>query len=87
MIMVDMDGACTCLCVYHLRDEIERQVSQKDVYHIMEPTRKTVGVTLSDGSRAEYDCIQVDHPKQLLRDGQALTSSVIHAGMASTVFE
>ena len=87
MIMVDTEGTCVCLCIYHLRDDIERQVSQKDVYHVMEPIRKTVGVTLTSGARAEYDCIQVDHPKQLLRNGQALTSSGVHAGMATTVFE
>ena len=85
--MVDSEKTCVCVSIYHMSYEMYDHISQKDVFHIIDPVQKRIKVNLSNGKTAEYDCLQVDHPKDLLRNGSKLTSTAQPSYMSVRCFD
>ena len=87
LVMIDNEQTCVSVSIYHMSYEMYDHISQKDVFHIINPTRKHISVKLSNGKTAEYDCLQVDHPKDLLRNATALTTKAQPSYMSVRCFD
>ena len=87
LVMLDSEKTAICVSIYHMTYEMYDHVSQKDVFHVIEPIKKTITVQLSNGKTAQYECLQVDHPKSLLRNGGRLTGKAQPSYMSVRCFD
>ena len=87
LVMLDSEKTAVCVSIYHMTYEMYDHISPKDVFHIIEPIKKTITVQLSSGKTVQYDCLQVDHPKALLRNGGRLTGKAQPSYMSVRCFD
>ena len=85
--MLDTEKSSVCVSIYHMTYEMYDHISQKDVFHVIEPIMKTISVQLTSGKTVEYKCLQVDHPKALLRNGHQLTGKAQPSYMSVRCFD
>lgn len=85
--MLDAEKTSICVSLYHMTYEMYDHMNQKDVFHIIEPILKTITVKLTSGKVVQYECLQVDHPKDLLRNGNRLTGQAQPSMMSVRCFD
>tara|TARA_B100000780_G_C21097403_1_gene442662 strand:- start:137 stop:397 length:261 start_codon:yes stop_codon:yes gene_type:complete len=85
--MLDADKTAVCVSIYHMTYEMYDHISQKDVFHVIEPILKTITCTTTTGKIIKYNCLQVDHPKALLRNGRQLTGKAQPSYMSVRCFD
>ena len=83
----EVAASAESVSIYHMTYEMYDHISPKDVFHIIEPIKKTITVQLSSGKTVQYDCLQVDHPKALLRNGGRLTGKAQPSYMSVRCFD
>ena len=78
LVMVDREGICVAVCVYHLGTDVPSRWSSQDVFCVLNPLLKPIELTHAH-TDLSYNFLEITEPHLFVVNGRTSEQAYVHA--------